>query len=213
MYVLFAHGRRTNEHMSNRGPGSKLRVVLGVVAAFVVITVAALAAAVWIFTHYMTFEVEEGKPASPVKLRTILGDIPLEKGEEEKVAGRLDFPVYPGSVGQEHASTIWNRSPTGKPEDAAICLVLRFRSQASLAEVDLWYRAQLGRPYLRKRGWSVPVDSQDDWTWRVQRRSDAEAVHFQDKNSGYERGVLLTGLPDGAGTLITVYEYREANRM
>ena len=146
---------------SSRTPerGGALKVILLILAGLIVLTMVAALYGLWLVRDYIRVDAGEG-----LEVNTPVGGLKVERAED--VARALNLPLYPGveplDAGVRMRMQI---DDNGKPEGFDVTAA-KFATSGSFEFVDDWYRARLGREFVREQGRIVyrdPGESGGDW--------------------------------------------------
>lgn len=107
------------------------------------VSLAILLIGAFLVAQYFLRSVQVSREGDQVAISTPAGDIHVDKSGPAETG----LPVFPGAEVSERGAAV-ELTPPG--EDPVSILVARYRTQAPLAEVDNWYREQLGRDFVRE---------------------------------------------------------------
>jgi len=123
-------------------------------------------------------------------------------------AAMMKLPIYLGSVADESTLSRWLPVPRPKSGKGVGLTLLRLQAEMRPAQVEGWYKDQLGPDFVRTQGnLAGAVERSAAWLSRVSRNPDANAVLFLRSQPTIEDGVLLE--PDHASerVVITIFRY------
>jgi hypothetical protein len=107
------------------------------------ISLAILLIGAFFLAQYFLRSVQVSREGDQVAISTPAGDIHVDQSGPAETG----LPVFPGAEVSERGGAV-ELTPPG--EDPVSILAARYRTQASLAEVETWYREQLGRDFVRE---------------------------------------------------------------
>jgi hypothetical protein len=93
--------------------------------------------------QYVLRTVQVTRDGDLVAVSTPMGELRVDRSAETDPG----LPVYPGAEVSDRGGVV-ELSPPG--DDPVFITAARYRTQASLAEVDTWYREQLGQDFQRE---------------------------------------------------------------
>jgi hypothetical protein len=107
------------------------------------VSLAILLIGAFFLAQYFLRSVQVSREGDQVAISTPAGDIHVDQSGPAETG----LPIFPGAEVSERGAAV-ELTPPG--EDPVSILAARYRTQAPLAEVDAWYRAQLGREFVRE---------------------------------------------------------------
>jgi len=152
--------------------------------------------------RYFLFETERLNGSWLVLVHTPLG-IVLPLNAEDR-ASSLWTAVYPNSSWDQEDNFEFYHGSAGTEKKACQLTVLRFKTIASLHEIDEWYTKRVGKIFTRDEGWFLERNVEENWAQEVRGNSDPKALVYRRELHGRAQGILLER--DTDGTSVTLYQ-------
>lgn len=187
---------------------STWQVILGILGVLLVLVVLVVLAAGVIVSRFVKIEVQRDGEGERVAVRTPIGEVTVQKGEE--AAKRLRLPVYPDAEPEDEgvAIRLWGRLE--QEEGGLDVTAAEFRTPESLERVDEWYREQLSAEFTREKGRIVGEGEAGDegHGWEIRVEPDGDDIIYKNEADKRVRGVVLKR--EHGWTKIGLFEVGEA---